>query len=149
MCRRTASFAARVAREFFFFLMIRRPPRSTLFPYTTLFRSDAAQRVDDLAQRPVIHVDGALPGHAARVEAELVAPVDVIVNQGGEQVVGGGDGMEVAREMEVDVLHRHDLGITTAGSAALHAEAGPETGLAQADRRALADMVERIAESDR
>src|SRR5437660_8852028 len=26
----------------FFFLMIRRPPRSTLFPYTTLFRSDSA-----------------------------------------------------------------------------------------------------------
>src|SRR3989442_11645841 len=31
---------------FFFFLMIRRPPRSTLFPYTTLFRS-----VRTLAQR--------------------------------------------------------------------------------------------------
>src|SRR5258708_15420559 len=30
---------------FFFFLMIRRPPRSTLFPYTTLFRS-----MDELAQ---------------------------------------------------------------------------------------------------
>src|SRR2546426_1935610 len=29
--------------SFFFFLMIRRPPRSTLFPYTTLFRS---QEVD-------------------------------------------------------------------------------------------------------
>src|SRR2546429_3184707 len=28
---------------FFFFLMIRRPPRSTLFPYTTLFRSTARQ----------------------------------------------------------------------------------------------------------
>src|SRR2546422_6192125 len=27
-------------RLFFFFLMIRRPPRSTLFPYTTLFRSE-------------------------------------------------------------------------------------------------------------
>src|SRR2546430_4471705 len=27
----------------FFFLMIRRPPRSTLFPYTTLFRSCASQ----------------------------------------------------------------------------------------------------------
>src|SRR2546430_6027155 len=27
----------------FFFLMIRRPPRSTLFPYTTLFRSSLAQ----------------------------------------------------------------------------------------------------------
>src|SRR2546425_5150517 len=28
-------------RFFFFFLMIRRPPRSTLFPYTTLFRSSS------------------------------------------------------------------------------------------------------------
>src|SRR2546430_17663767 len=33
----------------FFFLMIRRPPRSTLFPYTTLFRS----RVDHLARDAV------------------------------------------------------------------------------------------------
>src|SRR2546430_15796421 len=31
--------AARLACFRFFFLMIRRPPRSTLFPYTTLFRS--------------------------------------------------------------------------------------------------------------
>src|SRR5256885_13165188 len=30
---------------FFFFLMIRRPPRSTLFPYTTLFRSWCALRL--------------------------------------------------------------------------------------------------------
>src|SRR4029079_937157 len=29
-----------------FFLMIRRPPRSTLFPYTTLFRSPSLSRVD-------------------------------------------------------------------------------------------------------
>src|SRR3712207_8279439 len=33
----------------FFFLMIRRPPRSTLFPYTTLFRSREL-RVDPLAE---------------------------------------------------------------------------------------------------
>src|SRR2546425_12009284 len=31
----------------FFFLMIRRPPRSTLFPYTTLFRSRRARQNDD------------------------------------------------------------------------------------------------------
>src|SRR2546430_13135554 len=30
---------------FFFFLMIRRPPRSTLFPYTTLFRSRLRSRL--------------------------------------------------------------------------------------------------------
>src|SRR5256885_16637776 len=28
-----------ISKTLFFFLMIRRPPRSTLFPYTTLFRS--------------------------------------------------------------------------------------------------------------
>src|SRR2546430_13237591 len=31
--------------SFFFFLMIRRPPRSTLFPYTTLFRSAAGREL--------------------------------------------------------------------------------------------------------
>src|SRR6266850_6841409 len=35
---------------FFFFLMIRRPPRSTLFPYTTLFRSDAERARRDLVR---------------------------------------------------------------------------------------------------
>src|SRR2546426_2404454 len=34
--------------SFFFFLMIRRPPRSTLFPYTTLFRSPKARSVSRL-----------------------------------------------------------------------------------------------------
>src|SRR3712207_8799201 len=38
----------------FFFLMIRRPPRSTLFPYTTLFRSVLRHRLggDSLAATP-------------------------------------------------------------------------------------------------
>src|SRR3712207_7085608 len=33
---------------FFFFLMIRRPPRSTLFPYTTLFRSLILDKLSDV-----------------------------------------------------------------------------------------------------
>src|SRR2546430_11749049 len=46
---------------FFFFLMIRRPPRSTLFPYTTLFRSPVVallQRAIGIDQdvRDVLHV---------------------------------------------------------------------------------------------
>src|SRR5438093_10839690 len=54
---------------FFFFLMIRRPPRSTLFPYTTLFRSASvppanaptnaapAPRPTQAAVRPVVAED--------------------------------------------------------------------------------------------
>src|SRR3954467_16008544 len=53
--------AAGVGHSFvllFFFLMIRRPPRSTLFPYTTLFRSSGrlvdggGAAGDDLARSP-------------------------------------------------------------------------------------------------
>src|SRR3712207_7521573 len=36
---------------FFFFLMIRRPPRSTLFPYTTLFRSRTTNNSPGLASK--------------------------------------------------------------------------------------------------
>src|SRR5256885_6945879 len=55
----------------FFFLMIRRPPRSTLFPYTTLFRSTYAElmpyfEADEQTQAIVIYTE---PG--GRMEAQL------------------------------------------------------------------------------
>src|SRR3712207_9169652 len=56
---------------YFFFLMIRRPPRSTLFPYTTLFRSEheGDQRIEEVA-----------PGEDLAVDREraalLAAPAD-------------------------------------------------------------------------
>src|SRR5256885_16956547 len=59
---------------FFFFLMIRRPPRSTLFPYTTLFRSKQAD--------PAL-VD---PGVTAQLECLLD---DVVV--GKQEMVGAID----------------------------------------------------------
>src|SRR3712207_9339313 len=40
-----------VCALFFFFLMIRRPPRSTLFPYTTLFRSRRGVRAERVRRR--------------------------------------------------------------------------------------------------
>src|SRR3712207_7605777 len=43
--------------RFFFFLMIRRPPRSTLFPYTTLFRSRSGDRAGAPALRGEGHGD--------------------------------------------------------------------------------------------
>src|SRR2546430_16624956 len=46
---------------FFFFLMIRRPPRSTLFPYTTLFRSSCCPRSRSRAYR---HPFPARPGRS-------------------------------------------------------------------------------------
>src|SRR2546425_5569587 len=50
----------------FFFLMIRRPPRSTLFPYTTLFRSHGDAREDH--DRPFPH--GLAVERAQRVDRD-------------------------------------------------------------------------------
>src|SRR3712207_8727663 len=41
----------------FFFLMIRRPPRSTLFPYTTLFRSDGDEAEHDRGEQEGVVAD--------------------------------------------------------------------------------------------
>src|ERR1041385_3226735 len=46
-----------IFESFFFFLMIRRPPRSTLFPYTTLFRArrgDNARAIEFLVPAVVV-----------------------------------------------------------------------------------------------
>ncbi len=110
---------------------------------------DTAQRADDLAQRAVVHVHDAAPGDAAGVDAEFVAPVDVVVDHRRQQVVRRGDGVEVAGEVQVDVLHRHDLGIAAARRTALHAEARTERGFAKRHHRLLADAVEAVAQAHR
>jgi hypothetical protein len=110
---------------------------------------DAAQRADDLAQRPIVHVEHPPPGDAARVDAELVPPIDVVVDHRREEIVGGGDGVEISGKVQVDIVHRHDLGVAAAGSAPLHAEARTKRGLAEADDGTLADAVETIAQADR
>src|SRR3712207_8756974 len=50
---------------YFFFLMIRRPPRSTLFPYTTLFRSFDADRPGQVLPPGVRHRLPAARGDSA------------------------------------------------------------------------------------
>src|SRR3712207_7347091 len=58
----------------FFFLMIRRPPRSTLFPYTTLFRSRrAGADVPGPRRRPQPQLRRAVgrPGHGAHAHRHV------------------------------------------------------------------------------
>src|SRR5258708_31315614 len=60
----------------FFFLMIRRPPRSTLFPYTTLFRSSGGIRLLAGAELEVLaQYCDARKAHAGRSAAQTVCRV--------------------------------------------------------------------------
>ena len=72
----------------------------------------------------------------------------MVVEKSGQQVVGSADGVEVAGEVQVDILHGDDLSVAAAGSAALDAEHGAERGLAQADHGVLAELVERVGKAD-
>src|SRR2546421_11177576 len=67
----------------FFFLMIRRPPRSTLFPYTTLFRSRGA--MIGRADRGLVITTGTF-SRDARAEAtrDGAPPIDLV---DGEQLL--------------------------------------------------------------
>src|SRR3712207_8617171 len=72
---------------FFFFLMIRRPPRSTLFPYTTLFRSRAPSRFGHGA-----HVHLAEPGEGHDGGRHMA------LGRYSDRLVGPGDGDGVDRK---------------------------------------------------
>src|SRR5436309_12527187 len=81
--------------SFFFFLMIRRPPRSTLFPYTTLFRSSSwSARARALVSG---RCTGELGQHVGRGESGLRGLVPLVAGrsagprQGLVQVLGRED----------------------------------------------------------
>src|SRR5436305_15317433 len=77
----SCSCVSRFLSIFLFFLLIRRPPRSTLFPYTTLFRSevpgvlgaDDSFCVDDEVGRPGVYAPLAMDG--ADISVEEAGPV--------------------------------------------------------------------------
>src|SRR5438105_11026574 len=67
----------------FFFLMIRRPPRSTLFPYTTLFRSHRQRAPADVRKPGVAHPGGERAfdrkvGRSEEHTSELQSRVDLV-----------------------------------------------------------------------
>ena len=107
-----------------------------------------AEAGDDVAQRAVVDVEHPAPGDAVRVQARGVALVEVVVEHRGEHVVRARDRVEVAGEVEVELLHRHDLRVAPARGAALDAERRPHRRLADRDDPALADVGERLTEAD-
>ena len=93
-----------------------------------------AEADDDVAQRPVADVDDARPEDPVRVDAERVLVVEAVVEERAGQVVRRADGVDVAGQVEVEVLHRDDLAVAAAGRAALDPEDRPERRLADVDR---------------
>src|SRR5256885_13030472 len=66
--------------SFFFFLMIRRPPRSTLFPYTTLFRSIMKSKISNIRDGVATRLREAreLLGRSEEHTSELQSPCNLV-----------------------------------------------------------------------
>ena len=109
----------------------------------------SAEPVNDVPELPVVHVDAAAPCDAARVDAERVPLIYVIVEHGGEKIVRRAYRVKIPGEMKVDVLHGDDLSVSAAGGAALYAEYRTERRLAQRDNGLLPDSAERVRKTDR
>ncbi len=73
----------------------------------------------------------------------------MVVDQCGKEIVCRTDRVEVARKVQVDVRHRNNLRVATAGRAPFHSETGSEAGFAKANQRFLANFVHAVAQADR
>ena len=100
------------------------------------------------AKRTVVDIEHTTPKDFAKTKALLLVLVKIVVEKSRNHVVGRGDGVEVAREMEVDALHGEHLSIATTSSTALHAEARTERGFAQCNAGLLADGIETKSQTD-
>ena len=107
----------------------------------------SAQTVHDEPQLAVVHVHAALPCDAAGINVQRIALLDAVVDHGSQQVVGGANGVQVPGKVQVDVLHRHHLGVAAAGSTALDAEHGAKAGLTQAEHGFFAHGVHGIGQT--
>src|SRR2546422_3213490 len=78
----------------FFFLMIRRPPRSTLFPYTTLFRSRASREASQRkARRPDVVLCGLIERseeHTSELQSRLHLVCRLLLEKKKEKTEGIG-----------------------------------------------------------
>jgi hypothetical protein len=109
---------------------------------------DAPEADDDVAEGPVVHVEHTAPEDPPRVDVEPVPVVDVVVEERREEVVRGGDGVEVAREVEVDVVRGDEARAASSRRAPLHPERRPEGGLAERDAGPRAGPGEALGEAD-
>ena len=92
----------------------------------TIFANVAVRRAahsnHDVPQRTIVHVDDPWPRNSSRVEFGLVAVLDVVVDEGRQQVVSGGYGMQVPGQVQIDVFHGQHLRMATARCTTFDAE---------------------------
>src|SRR6266576_4416874 len=90
----------------FFFLMIRRPPRSTLFPYTTLFRSSiGTDRWMRLASEALRHGGNRSEEHTSELQSRRDLVCRLLLEKKKKQVLRTTRRPEITKQQDIYLAH--------------------------------------------
>ena len=109
----------------------------------------SAKSYDDISERTVVCVGNTGKQYAARVYIKFITLLNVVVYHCAEEIVSGCDGVEVSREVEVDIFHREHLRISASCRSAFKSENRSERRLAKCDNGFFSDFGKCHAKSYR
>src|SRR2546422_10443119 len=120
--------------------MIRRPPRSTLFPYTTLFRSVA------VCDEVVVLRDGAVAGRTRASDTDRAKLARMMVDRDVSAPVAREEGAAgAARLVVADLVASDATGVERLGGVSFSVRSGEVLAVAGVDGNGQAELVDVIA----
>ena len=111
--------------------------------------SNAAKTVNNISELAIVHINAALPHHAAWINVEAITLLDVVIQHGGAEVVCSADSVEVSGKVKVDILHRNYLGIAATCSTTLDAKDRTQRRLSQGQHGRLSQAGQGICQTYR
>ena len=79
----------------------------------------ASQTDDNVTEDTVVHIHAAFPDDLPRINSKLIALLDMVVQKSRQEIVGGGNCMEITGKVQIQILHRHNLRVSAAGCTSL------------------------------
>ena len=100
----------------------------------------------NIAQNPVIHIHAPFPENLPGIDPQPVSLLNMIVQKSRQKIVGRGNGVKIPCKVQIQILHRHNLGITAAGSPSLDSKARPQGRLPQSQHGLFPQTAQRICQ---
>ncbi len=107
-----------------------------------------AESDDDVSKSTVVHIQTAFEDDAPGINVESISLLDMVIDHSTQEVVCAGDGVEVSGKVEIDVFHRDNLRVSSAGSSAFDAEYGTEGWFAKCNDCLFTDLGHRLTKTD-
>ena len=82
-----------------------------------------AKSDNNIAQYAVVHVHTAFPYNLTRIDLQCISLLNMIVQHCCKQIIGRSDRMEISGKMQIQIFHRNNLRISSAGRTAFDPEA--------------------------